>query len=331
MNSVPMKALRPIVDFASNGGIEVDRLLKMTDISLQNIQESSNETISIEQEHQVYRNLLDVTEDNCIGLKLGSYFKLESYGVLGFTIMSCKTIEDSINIAEHYDQLSFTRSKISRVLTDDTAGVEFIIDKNQPGDLARLYGDRDLAASKEALSHQGQLIIPLKQIGLPHSDIDSLVRYKDAFNCDIAFEVDSNQLHFDRKFLSHPLPLSDVETYTYCQKQCESLLEKIDSGSLRIKVLELLRSDIDQYSNLDAVADCLKLNPRTFRRYLEREQINFQSILRQARSDHSKELLHEGVPIHVISEILGYSEPANFSNAFKKWNGVSPSAYLNQI
>jgi AraC-like DNA-binding protein len=78
------------------------------------------------------------------------------------------------------------------------------------------------------------------------------------------------------------------------------------------------------------VAGQLALSTRTLRRRLEEEGSSFQGILDEVRFGLARDYLHNSsLPIEQIAELLAYSTPGNFSQAFKRWSGSSPRDYRN--
>jgi len=84
------------------------------------------------------------------------------------------------------------------------------------------------------------------------------------------------------------------------------------------------------FSNLqiDEIAAAMHLSSRTLRRKLTDEGTSFLEIKNLARCDSAIHLLsQQRYSIGAIAQLLGYSEAAAFSRAFKEWTGVSPQAY----
>jgi AraC-like DNA-binding protein len=55
------------------------------------------------------------------------------------------------------------------------------------------------------------------------------------------------------------------------------------------------------------------------------------AYLHKKRTDYACSLLKEGARLEEIALVLGYSTAFNFSRAFKKQIGLSPSAYKKQL
>ena len=65
-----------------------------------------------------------------------------------------------------------------------------------------------------------------------------------------------------------------------------------------------------------------------FKEHCGEGPIEYYSMLKIARA---KKLLLDGVSVSKISDMLGYSSIHNFSRAFKKTVGVSPTEYKKKI
>ena len=79
---------------------------------------------------------------------------------------------------------------------------------------------------------------------------------------------------------------------------------------------------------LSQVASRLFVSTRTLRRRLEDAQTSYQEIVAETRRDLAVRYLTEtSLSTEAIAEILGYSDTANFRQAFKRWTGESPQQY----
>jgi AraC-like DNA-binding protein len=79
---------------------------------------------------------------------------------------------------------------------------------------------------------------------------------------------------------------------------------------------------------LSQIASRLFLSTRTLRRRLEDAQTSYQEIVGEIRRDLAvRYLTQTSLSTEAIAEILGYSDTANFRQAFKRWTGESPQQY----
>jgi AraC-like DNA-binding protein len=99
-------------------------------------------------------------------------------------------------------------------------------------------------------------------------------------------------------------------------------------GDLVQLQLETLLSD--KLFRIDTIAESLSLNRRTLQRSLAEQGLNFSQLLTEVRARRAAGWL-EGtdMPIAEIAYALGYTDPSNFTRAFRRQIGVSPQAFRN--
>ena len=79
-------------------------------------------------------------------------------------------------------------------------------------------------------------------------------------------------------------------------------------------------------ANIDRVANELGLSRQTLYRRLKSEGITFEQLLDDLRHRLAIKLVREQqMPVKQAAWRLGFSDPAAFSRAFKRWTGTSPS------
>ena len=67
---------------------------------------------SLEKEFRFHRNLLQLSGDALLGLKLGQAYPLQGYGLFGYAFLSAPTLRQALILAANYGPLSFTLFKI---------------------------------------------------------------------------------------------------------------------------------------------------------------------------------------------------------------------------
>ena len=66
------------------------------------------------------------------------------------------------------------------------------------------------------------------------------------------------------------------------------------------------------------------LSRQTLYRRLKAEGVTFEALLDRLRRRLAQKLVRQGLPVKDIAYRLGFSDPAAFSRAFKRWTGTSP-------
>ncbi|MBW2293077.1 MAG: AraC family transcriptional regulator ligand-binding domain-containing protein [Deltaproteobacteria bacterium] len=82
---------------------------------------------------------------------------------------------------------------------------------------------------------------------------------------------------------------------------------------------------------IDWAAEVVGTSPRTLQRRLQSHSLTWSGLVDQARKDAAFRLLVDpGIRISDIAQATGYSNPANFNHAFRRWTGSTPCAYREQ-
>lgn len=95
------------------------------------------------------------------------------------------------------------------------------------------------------------------------------------------------------------------------------------------RVVEVLERRIGKSSlAIDYIAEELNLSKRTLQRRLQQQCISFAQLRDQVRFHHSIYcLIEQNMSIDSISASLDFSDRTSFTNAFKRWTGLSPSTF----
>jgi len=95
-----------------------------------------------------------------------------------------------------------------------------------------------------------------------------------------------------------------------------------------------VRQIIDGYvltgsMTIENLAHLTDQSVRTLQRRLKSAGLNFNLLTNEARYRHATDkLLNSTLSVAEIARLLGYSDPAHFSRAFRRWSGVSPSEFV---
>jgi AraC-like DNA-binding protein len=90
----------------------------------------------------------------------------------------------------------------------------------------------------------------------------------------------------------------------------------------------MLREADGSLPTLNDLSRVLKLTPRTLNRRLARDGERFLDLVKRVRSERACALLRDGrLPVTQIAYQLGYRDSVNFSRAFRRELGMTPSEY----
>ncbi len=287
---------------------------------------------SLAQEFRFHRNLLRLTDDPLLGLKLGQAYPLQAYGLFGYAFLSAPTLRQALTVVSNYGPLTFTLFRIAFRETATEGIVQFSRLIEIPEDLFTFYVDRDLAAALSGVDpSQASLIKPIG-VAMMHGNLEHRAQYEVFFGCPVSFNAPHSQVRVDARVLDTAMPLQDAETSAICQQQCQLLLARMSKSSGFIdRVRQLIVARPGVFPDIDQVAGKLHMTSRTLRRRLAGESSSYQQILADVRYELAREYLATSqLPVEEIAAMLGYSSPGNFTHAFKRWYGSSPRQYRQE-
>ncbi|WP_317928827.1 helix-turn-helix domain-containing protein [Halioxenophilus sp. WMMB6] len=95
------------------------------------------------------------------------------------------------------------------------------------------------------------------------------------------------------------------------------------------KVVEVLKKRVGQLPlGIGDIASELSLSKRTLQRRLQQQDLSYAEIRDKVRFHYSIDyLIEQNASIDSISSALDFSDRTSFTNAFKRWTGLSPSAF----
>ncbi|MCB1695875.1 MAG: AraC family transcriptional regulator [Halioglobus sp.] len=283
------------------------------------------------QEFAVIRNLLHHLPDvPGLGFQVGQNYRLSSYGILGYALLSSPSLGSALELALRYLDLTFAFNsyRIEKV----TEGFRISLDDSDvPSDCRQFVIERDAAATLAISRQLVQQPMPLIRVGFCFEEPPYAIEISDYYLCPVTFGGAAHELLVGKEWVELPLPQADQRTAQICQEQCKDLL---DRRRVQARTSERVRQILMQPGgtalHMEGVAAALGVASRTLHRHLSSEGITFRQLLEEVRQVLSEEMLLRGVTVEEVADRLGYSEPSSFTNAFKRWKGICPRLFRQQ-
>ena len=156
--------------------------------------------------------------------------------------------------------------------------------------------------------------------------------YKQFFHSNLHFDAEFTAVSFPSYWLEKTLKFSDSLLFAHLKKEAE-FLRTMNNIGLKTELRQLLRLCLmEDRCSLTNVARELGLHERTLNRRLQAEGTTFRQELEQVRYSVSQQLLSATqASIDEISLSLGYSDSTSFIHAFKRWSGLPPAQWRDQL
>ncbi|AHH19943.1 transcriptional regulator, AraC family [Nocardia nova SH22a] len=265
-----------------------------------------------------------------LGVTAGTRFRLTSYGLWGFALVSSPTLRSAIRVGFQFGELSFSLSETSaRSMNGE---FQLLLEPLAiPPQLRRFTIERD-AAGIQTL-HRDLLATPtaLTRVSFtfPAPAADEISLYEEVFGMRPEFDAEENVLAFDERLADAPLPQANEQTAAIALEHCRDLLDRrrARTGTAG-QVRDLLLERLNEPPDAAAIADSLHMSERTLRHHLAQEGTSYRALLDEIRERLAEEMLvAQGLPVAEIAHRLGYVEVSSFSQAFRRWKGMGPRAF----
>jgi AraC-like DNA-binding protein len=133
----------------------------------------------------------------------------------------------------------------------------------------------------------------------------------------------------DPAMVLEPLATANPELVRVNNRIVTDYLAQLDRGDLGMRVRSQLIEHLPGgHANEAEIASMLNVSQRSLQRKLKEQGISFTRLVENTRRELGLQYVRD--PQHSFNEIaflLGFSEPANFSRAFKRWYGKTPTEY----
>lgn len=171
---------------------------------------------------------------------------------------------------------------------------------------------------------------PDAELWFAYPEPDYFAAYRDRLPA-CRFDMGANQICFPASQLGRRIQTGDpVMAELMKEKMLRALEARKQQGKADILTLlqPLLVRGPEGYPDMDAVCSKLFMSSRTLKRKLQQAGSGFQVVLDDVRRQDAMRLLaNTERSIEDIAAWMGFAEPANFTHAFKRWTGVTPSEW----
>ncbi|MFZ5529738.1 MAG: AraC family transcriptional regulator ligand-binding domain-containing protein [Pseudomonadota bacterium] len=281
----------------------------------------------------------DLAEDDAIGFESGLRLPLTAHGSLGYALMCAPTPRRAIEILQRFWALR-GRGVVLQVHggqehePGDVLFLELLAEVTLP---ARLR-DFLLPSILTSMWQGVRFVVPVlpgdAEIWLPGPEPAGFGRYRERLPR-VRFGMPGAGIRMtgDKAPLDAPLPTANpeglVQALAACGRERALLGDEVDPVLARTRAL--LQLGTEGYPAPEAVAAALHMTPRTYRRRLQEQGTSYKALLEEARRRDACVLLERPeMEVRRVAELLGYSDPANFTRAFKGWTGRAPREWRSQ-
>ena len=328
---------RGMLAFAQSKGADRAALLKEADLSEAVLNHQDNR-VGLARYVALIKAAQQLTGDRAIALEYGKAVRMQDISIVGLICEACETTIEVGPALNRYARLVLDDARdqpgmlMRGVWTDEGMWIEA-----PPGAL----GDNRLVLEAEfarltwngrvmfANTPEFQTIRYPAEIHFTHADPGYGDAYARIFGAPVVFNSRWNAMLVDHAFTQLKQPPVNRYVFGMLSERADTLLKDLQaSKTTRARVESLLAPMLHTGAiSMDGVADKLGVSRQTLYRSLKHEGVTFEQVLDELRHKLALSFLAEKkVSVNETAYLVGFSEPAAFSRAFKRWTGQSPSA-----
>ncbi|WP_097459797.1 AraC family transcriptional regulator [Mangrovitalea sediminis] len=308
-------------------GLDERRLLQQVGLDPHRIL-STDVRVPLMTASEFVRRALLASDEPGLGILLAKELRMPLHGALGVAVMSSRNLEDALRISSRYMQLRLPQMSVvphqegDQVLIRFTPAIDlgpltsFMLDTMTIGFL--MMGEQLLGQpiAEAAIHRRG-------------NEPRYYRRFLSQLPSPVLFQQNDDAVCIPASWLRAPVRFSDDLAAKVSREQCEQALRQLTGdASVTTRVQRVIETSHPFPPRLQKVASTLFMSERTLKRRLQEESTTFQQQVDSVRLERAGDLLvSTRLSLAQIADALGYADAANFTRAFKRWTGISPSRY----
>ena len=287
-----------------------------------------NSRYSVSKMRSLWNEAMVITNDPCFGLQAGKRWHPTTFHALGYAWLASNSLADALERLRRYAHLVSS----SLEMTVEMRGADYAVTFGMPDRstvAVPAASDAGLAALVQMCRQIcGDDFTPravLMSRGRPLCS----ERFEDFFRSPVEYGVQANGLIIDATMVERRLPTGNAELARVNEDVVIKYLSHMDHASIATQVKAHLIDRLPSgHFSEEAIAQSLNLSLRSLQRRLLEEGTGYFRLLEETRRDLAKDYIENTkLSINEIAYLLGFSEHANFTRAFRRWYDASPSAY----
>ena len=258
-----------------------------------------------------------------LGVHIASATPIGSYPLLDYVVMTCDTVGAGLTQLARYFRLVSAPAEVALHVAEDPIRVEY------SGPPIPFVFEFSIALSLFHLRAETDGRFRAGVISFAHR-LDDAPEVERLLGSPVADEAGWNGWTMTRESWSIPMRRRDPVLRGVLERHADEMLTRLPPASAVVRdVRRVVVSRMNAGSvSISAVARELGRSARSLQRDLAAEGVSYQAVVDECRKAAAERYLADAsLPVAEVAYLLGYSEPAAFHRAFRRWNGDTPIAF----
>jgi AraC-like DNA-binding protein len=330
----PVAKIALVLDALAAEGVPKEDVLKYAGLSEASLSSPATR-VSLNQIVDFYRYAAEHSRDPHFAYHIGQRFHVSAYGMYGFAILSSINYRQTMQIAVKYHQFAMPLTAIE--FTENNGyGIWLLNPVSHPRIDARLYKFIIEMKFGIFLSLHRDIMGPsfsAREFQVTYPPTHGASEYPTLFGAPVSFGRSANRLLFDSSWLDGTPRLGNEITYSTVVKLCDAQLEEFRLyRGLVGQVRQIIMKNLMRPKKFQDVAQELNMSERTLRRKLREEKTSYQQLVDELNRDMALRYLRDtDLTVENIADSLGFSDAANFRQAFRRWTNATPHQFKGRL
>lgn len=327
---LPAVYLHLLADIVHAKGVDEQALLHAVGLDANRLV-GADLRVSQAQAADFVRRAIMATGEPGLGILLAEELRLPLHGVVGTAVMSSRNLADALDVLGRFLSL---RAPLLTVRTQ-MMGDQLIMTIEPRMDLGPLHGFiMDAMIVGCAMMGEQLLGAPLAGAAIWRRGREPayMDRYRKRIPVAVRYEKTIDALVLPCDLVKAPIRFCDELAARISREQCEHALQRLqEDAGFATRVRRVVETGHPFPPKLTRVAATLFVSERTLKRRLQEETTSFQAQVDSVRLERAAALLvNTRLQLNQIADALGYADAANFTRAFRRWTGLSPSQFRSE-
>jgi AraC-like DNA-binding protein len=289
---------------------------------------------------QNLQKLWGLVQDRCdegIGISVGNRWNPTTFHALGFAWLASASLGEALYRFSRYGE--FLNDGLQYELKVQKLHYRFIVAAKSDiqDDQTTLFSSASSDAAITALIKMIRMLLGEQyeptEIVCPHPPNSASLLLEQVARCPVRFGGNTIEFVFDHRDVERKLITGNAELSVANEQILTKHLAEFNTERLTTKVeLEIVKQLPTGNIKEENVSRSLNLSARTLQRRLAEEGTSFAQLLLSTRKKLAASYISDNkLAISEVAFLLGFSEQANFTRAFKRWHGLSPSHYRRKV
>jgi AraC-like DNA-binding protein len=275
---------------------------------------------------------LGVERTNCphLGLYIGQRATLTSLGWLGLLMRHSDTVVDALRALEAHSGTQNWGAVVGLGIGSDITVLSYA-PYGPEAESAAIHSERALATLTNVLRALCGSDWAPDEVLLPRYRPRDTIVYDRFFRAPVRFDQEAAALVFRADLLEQRIAGADLTVRQSAEDHVRQLEAK-QSCNFTDELRRYLRTQVTrQRCHAERVARMKLVTRRTMSRRLKAQGTTLTRLADEAQFQVARQLLADTrMSVTQISTALNFSEPAAFTHAFRRWAGMTPSAWRRE-